>query len=69
MTLDRPLDGHIEPLGAIGTDVYVVTRLVPRGPRGLWRSLAAATGSTPGADESTGGGRSVAHLGYLASLS
>lgn len=68
MTLERPVNGHVEPLGTVGTDVYVVTRLVPRGPSGLWRSLAAAAGTSSGPEESTGS-RSVAHLGYLASLS
>lgn len=75
---DRPLEGLVEPLGAVGTDVYVVTRAVPRGPRGLWASLVAATSApaTTGRDlddelidlVAHEGPATDAHLGYLASL-
>jgi hypothetical protein len=58
-------------MGARGTDLHVVTTLVPRGPRGLWRSLARAAGVDDLHDEHDVVDLDAlegAHLGYLASL-
>ena len=68
--LDPEIRGHVEPVGSLATQLMVVTRPVPSGPRGLWQALEAA-GQAPAPLRT----RSVlpevhheAHLQYLAAL-
>lgn len=68
--LDVPVGGHVEPIGGGPVEPMVVTRAVPRGPRGLWQALESA-GAAPAPLRR----RSVlpelrheAHLQYLATL-
>ena len=69
--LDRiEITGHVEPVGSIATDLIVIQRPVPRGPRGLWAALDAVGEAPPALRQVSAlpEVRNEAHLDYLAAL-
>ena len=69
--IDRiEIGGHVEPMGTLATQVVVVRRPAPRGPRGLWAALDAVGEAPPALRHASQlpEVRNEAHLGYLAAL-